>query len=1122
MEFTIPIYIEERKEAGRTTARYSVRPLFLEKPLRRGEQLQRASNRLAGDLRQELLQCARRWRHDRLIEWTRNPELEESELRISLRLKRASAETRFLVVSFPALGRRIAFTPAVPGLWFEVRRGQDLKTRATEVLTRHFRELEKKGDAPISLDRIGLQGKARVGFLELNVPIAQATPAEERSRFALLGGERKMSGSEELENVGRSLNALYPDELDRATQREAEIAELSQLLNSDDRRPILLLGPRKAGKTAIIHETVHRSMTDDRRKYGSRNQVWLLSPQRLISGMMYVGQWEERLLAILDEAESRDHVLYFDDPLGLFQAGRSASSSLCAAQAMKPHLERRAFRLLAEMSPGQFRRLRETDRAFADLFHVIPVRETTDRETRRILLEVQRNREDRHGCRFELDVIPAIFELQRRYAGDQAFPGKAVGFLNQIASRHRGGSISRDTVLADFHETTGLPRSFLDARQRLCRQEITKALALKIVGQPAPLEALADAISLAKARLNDPARPICSLLFLGPTGVGKTQCAKAAAAYLFGRSDRLLRFDMNEYVDGESVARLTGTFREPEGLLTSAVRRQPYCVLLFDEIEKAHPAVFDTLLAVLGEGRLTDALGRTANFANCVIILTSNLGVRESRSRPGFKPDDADAAGLFTDAAEKFFRPEFFNRLDRIVPFAALAREHVENIARELIAGVFARDGLRQRRCALDIHEAAMSLLIDKGYHPQLGARALKRVIERRIAQPLGARIAALAPGAPMMASLYPRGEEITTRIQPLLNAPRLARPALFSQDAPDDRTAEAMLAALERIETRLDAMAPETRVALDSISEEQRLYFALREQFKRVESLVHRQRERAQSQPLRRMAQHPRQPRREPRRRTRCVWAPPLPYKHLASADRLQAALDELSDVEPLEETGDLLETCHELALLDLLAAPAGGERRVALAFRVARQKPSFQMVQIFMDHFQLFDRLWGVEPTIQGRHGPEALAERNDYCLRLIVAREPMPLIELTGSCAPEIARAVEGTHLILQRNGEITPIQLPTFEPAGNQDARDAWQDRLNAQSDWSSGFINGSATEAEEPLAVAPIVRRYEENGPTLDLRSGLISRAWPGPRDLRAFLLSQLPLPAELNALEGTS
>lgn len=316
MDFTIPIYIEERNEKGRATARYSVRPLFHEKPLRRGEQLQRALTRLAGDLRRELLQCARRWRHDRLLDWTRNPELEESELRISLRLKRASAETRFLVVSFPALDQRIAFTPAVPDLWFEVRRGQDLKARAAEVLNRHFRELEKKGDAPVRPDRIGLQGKARVGFLELSVPIAREAPGKTESRFAFRGGDRKMSGSEELENVGRSLNSLYPDELDRATQREAEVAELAQLMSSDDRRPILLLGPDKAGKTAILHEAAYRGMANDRRQYGSRNQVWLISPQRLVSGMSYVGQWEERLLAILNEAGSRDHVLYFEDLIG--------------------------------------------------------------------------------------------------------------------------------------------------------------------------------------------------------------------------------------------------------------------------------------------------------------------------------------------------------------------------------------------------------------------------------------------------------------------------------------------------------------------------------------------------------------------------------------------------------------------------------------------------------------------------------------------------------------------------------------------------------------------------------------------------------------------------------------
>lgn len=1120
MNFTIPIYIEERREKRRSFPLYSVRPLFFEKPVRRGEKLQRALTRLAGDLRAVILGEARSWRQDNLASWSDCPNFEEHDVQLSIRLRRAAAKTRFLLISINALDRRIVFTPSVPDFWFEVRRGQDLNERAEEALTHYFREREKNTEAPVRPEKVGHTGTARVSFMELSVATEKAKPQVDRPSLALLGGEEQVSGAEEFENIGRSLNAMFPDELDRAALREHEVGELTRLLQSPDRRPILLLGPRKAGKTAVLHEAVYRRTEAGGKKFGAGRQVWLISPQRLISGMTHVGQWERRLLAILKEADERDHVLYFDDLLGLYVAGLSSSSDLNAAQVMKPHLDQRKFRLLAEMEPEAFRKLQEKDRSFADLFHVIPIRETNDRDTRRILISTQRQLEERHRCRFNLDVIPAIFELQRRYAGDQAFPGKAAGFLNQLAAKHRERDIDRDTALSAFQEKSGLPRSFLDSQQKLSREDIRNTLATRIIGQPSPLDALADVISTAKARLNDPTRPLSSLLFLGPTGVGKTQCAKAAAEYLFGHASRLVRFDMNEYIDGYSVARLVGTFHEPEGLLTSAVRRQPFCVLLFDEIEKAHPAVFDVLLAALGEGRLTDALGRTANFTNCIVILTSNLGVRESRSKLGFGADNADASKVFTEAAEKFFRPEFFNRLDRVVPFGVLSREHIEKISRELIADVFERDGLRQRKCVLQIHDDAMALLVEQGCQPQLGARALKRVVEKQIAQPLAVRIAALAPGAPMLASLFPRGNEIAVKIEPLVNAPKNRRPTFLAHPEVAAETVAAMTSAQRRIEARIGELEPAGTVPLDDVSAEQRIYFALREQFKRVDGMVRRRSSSLRSSGAPRMADNPNRPRLRPSRRPGVDYASGTAYKQLAAADHMQATLDELAtDEDALEKTGDLEEVAGELALLDLMAATAGCSERVALAFKVSQRRPSFQMAQIFVDHHELLDQLWGIEPVIQGAKGPEELRDYMSYCMDVIRDRDAMPLLEISGAYAAAIGRAIEGTHLILQRDGNLTPVQVFAINLEGEADARDAWKERLEEQRSWMAALARGEAGPDDDPLAIAPVVRRYEENGPTLDLRTGCVTREWPTAQDLRTFLLEQLLLPAELQSLD---
>ena len=230
--------------------------------------------------------------------------------------------------------------------------------------------------------------------------------------------------------------------------------------------------------------------------------------------------------------------------------------------------------------------------------------------------------------------------------------------LAQLAAAHPGAIVTRDTVYERFHEQTGLMLALLDGRRKLPRAEILNGLRRRVVGQDAAVEAMTDVVSLAKARFNATDRPLATLLFMGPTGVGKTECAKALAAFLFGGDEHLVRLDMNEFHSPAAAARLVGTFREPEGLLTAAVRRQPFCVVLLDEIEKAHPDVFDMLLQVTGEGRLTDAAGRTSDFSSAIVVMTSNLGTREVARRIGFGGGEEERRKAFVGAAEAFFRPE--------------------------------------------------------------------------------------------------------------------------------------------------------------------------------------------------------------------------------------------------------------------------------------------------------------------------------------------------------------------------------------------------------------------------------------------------------------------------------
>jgi ATP-dependent Clp protease ATP-binding subunit ClpC len=292
------------------------------------------------------------------------------------------------------------------------------------------------------------------------------------------------------------------------------------------------------GKTNLIHEVVFQRADARRDSQKYKDRVWLLSPQRLVSGMSYVGQWENRLLAILKDVRKHEHVLYFDDILGLYRAGVSANSTLCMANVLKPYVERREVQVIGEMTPEAWRVFKEQDRGFADMFHVLKIDEPSEAELAPILLGVARNLEERHNVRFALDVHPTAIELTRRYRCDAAMPGKAAQLLGQLAVKFAGGEITRDMTVAEFHAKSGLGLSFLDRRTKLDRTTILDALARAGDRPAGGLGGNGRRRVPCKARLNDPGRPLGSLLFLGPTGVGKTQCAKALARYLFGDSAR--------------------------------------------------------------------------------------------------------------------------------------------------------------------------------------------------------------------------------------------------------------------------------------------------------------------------------------------------------------------------------------------------------------------------------------------------------------------------------------------------------------------------------------------------------------------------------------------------------
>ena len=1093
MKISLPLYCEKQPGEKGAPVSYLARPLFFLQPEQRREDLPRAVNALTARLREQLQTLAAEAWHESLVDWSFSPPLHEARLAITLEHRKRTRPLEFLLVSYEHRDLRICFTPKLPSLQFALMRGEKVEDRAAEVLSLYFKKLEREeGEDCPDPELFAIKGTAWLSNAELRIDTDLVWKPAQEKRQAARGEFTMQGGLEELARVGRSLDALFPEEITRAVQRETEVNELARAVDASEHRPVLLLGPRGSGKSAIILEYVARSCEARRSGKVSQAGAWLLNPQRLISGMSVVGQWENRLHAIINVAKDRKLVLCFDDLVGLFKAGQTSQSKLSVAQVLKPHLEKREVRVIAEITPEQFRVLQELDRGFADLFHIIPVREPGAEGNLSILIEVMRQLEQQQGCRFDPKVIPAVVELQARYVRDQSFPGKAASMLRQLATRYRGADIGRAQVLDEFRATSGLSVAFLDERVKLERGDILGSLKADVIGQDAAVELLANRVMLAKARLNDPGRPLGSFLFLGPTGVGKTQAAKSIAKYLFGDAARLLRFDMNEFVSPYSVSRLVGTFHEPEGLLTGAVRRQPFCVILFDEIEKCHPDAYDLLLQVLGEARLTDGLGRTSDFSNTLIILTSNLGVREADGGVGFSGHDQRGAPAYIKAAQRFFRPEFFNRLDHIVPFGRLPRSEIERIVHLLIKGVFAREGLSRRKCVLRIDDTALARVVEQGYHPKLGARALKRAIERQVTQPLAASLARLKPTTPTLVTLMPQGEGVQAHLRALTDAqpPKNSIAALGEIAAAD--ALELIDAALDAARSALDELRPKGAVSGSKVEASVLAYYAIKTQVEKVERLANRI-SRGLDEDTK---DHPRRPHRPGRaRRDRIEFAGRRVWNDFCSAadvrDFLQNAQEERVSGEA-PDTARLRTPLCEAALLQLLVrrrhAP---ESRVLLVFEALNGAPASPLPLLVPGELQLFQQAFDLAAE------EVALGQRKRGLL-------------VQGALARDIATLEAGIHLYLVDH-ELAPVQVSAVVLKPFESASDAAARLEKTRKKWARQVALGKAGPADEPNAPGQVLRVNHANGLTIDLRSGSATRTEPGIGARRSYLLALLPL-----------
>ncbi len=625
---------------------------------------------------------------------------------------------------------------------------------------------------------------------------AAARPRRERPKTPLL------------DQLAIDLTALAEEgKLDPVIGREQEIERVIQILSRRTKNNPALIGEPGVGKTAIVEGLAQRIVAGEVPEPLLSKRVLQLDVASLVAGTMYRGQFEERLKRVLEELKSADCILFIDEMHMLVGAG-AAGSAVDAANILKPALARGEIQCIGATTFDEYRKYIESDAALERRFQPVVVEEPTIEETIEILRGIRHRYEEHHKLTITDEAIEAAARLSARYIPERYLPDKAIDLIDEAAARVRmykaarwpslqkvynelrtvqrereealaerryedvadlkareeelqaqlqqlrmrsetdeGPKVTAEDIAEVVSMWTGIPVSRIagDESQRLLQME--EELKKRIVGQDEAISVISRAVRRARAGLKDPRRPIGSFIFLGPTGVGKTELTKALAEFLFGSEDALLQLDMSEFMERHNVSRLVGAppgyvGYEDAGQLTEYVRRRPYCIVVFDEIEKAHPDVFNMLLQIMEEGRLTDARGRKVDFRNTIIIMTSNIGAETIRKAhlgfPTQKQEEVDLERRYREMREKLlnelrkvFRPEFLNRVDQVVVFRPLSREDILKIVDLELGKVAAR--LKEHRLSIEATPAAKAFLADKGYDPEYGARPLRRVIQNLV-----------------------------------------------------------------------------------------------------------------------------------------------------------------------------------------------------------------------------------------------------------------------------------------------------------------------------------------------------------------------------------------------------
>ena len=761
---------------------YHLRPLFVDYPIAAHRRYDDALSRFKKALRQAFKgYILDREQSDRLMWFLFSPKIKYQLYKLEFHLQRQYVSGHFAVASFQLQQHTFVCLPQLNNYMFlyHGRPGNSLYSESQRVIKFLLKELQKRDENTFDAAFYMADPKSFVTQTELPVSIKHAPFSFDAPKnewfFNTLLSSPAFDGQEEIEKVGQDLNARYPAELGRAYYQDDFVEQLYRSVYHPVSTPIAIVGPEGVGKHAVLEEMIWRYESNFYgRREGRRQRVWHIDPTRIISGMSVVGDWQKRLEAIVSfvrqpggKKEPGDKIV-IDNPVALLRIGKSARNNMTAADLLRPYLEKRQLQLLLIATPEQWKTLQEKGRRFSGLFRVLRIEPPGLSRAIKIILEKRRQLEQSNEVVIRVQAIQQLLDLQRNYMRHKPLPGSVLRLMEQLAVKYRNGSVDAPEVREEFKAISGLQEQIFDASPEDSKQAIARQIQQELIGQPEAVQALANVVHLLKAKLTNPNRPLSSFLFVGPTGVGKTQAAKVLCRHLMGNEDQLMRFDMNEYIDSGSVQRLIGDDYQPEGQLTGAVRYRPFGILLLDEIEKAHPLVHDLLLQLLDDGRLTNSTGQTVDFTNTVIIMTSNVGASQAGTQLGFQSQGEDHTPAYRRAMEQFFRPEFLNRIDKTVVFHALQPEHILSIARLQIKELLQRDGFVRRATILNISQPALQWVAQRGFDARMGGRALKRQIEKDLTALSADQLIHTPTEQPILMDIDLDGQTLVPHIRPL------------------------------------------------------------------------------------------------------------------------------------------------------------------------------------------------------------------------------------------------------------------------------------------------------------------------------------------------------------------